>query len=258
VPDPTSPWPAALDRTPVNARVAPRDAGLRAALAAALDHYLGGVEPCVLTELVSESVAVDILCFPPTEAVPVWTFATSGMSDLPMAVPRWSDYPRYAELMICLDWDWPVGPDLFAEEAAFWPVRLLRALARYPHATGAVLAPGQTFTLAELADGDEPTGDATDADTPRLLSPELPFTGVLLGVPLLLGDQKEPCLIPMEDEGRALQLLTVLPLHPAELDLARKRGVTALTEAFGRLARAHPDDEATEHFNPNRPDATRF
>lgn len=261
MPELAQPWPSALDQTPVNARVTPRDDAMRTALAAFLDLVLDGVEPCVLTELVSESVAVDILCFPPTEVAPVWTFVTSGMSDLPMAVPGWSDYPPYAELMICLDWNWPIGADLFASEAAFWPIRLLRTLARYPHTTGAVLAPGQTFTQVELADDDESDSEAEPADSvsrPRPLSPGLPFTGVLLGVPLLLSDKEDPHIIPAEDDGRALQILTILPLHPAELDLARRRGVTALTDAFARMARARPDDEITEHFNPHRPDATDF
>jgi hypothetical protein len=233
-PDPPKPSP--------NGEPAQPDAILRAALITRLDACLDGTEPGILTELVSDTVAIDILCYPPTARSPVWTLVTSGMSDLPMVTPAGNGHPAYGELMICLDEQWPIGPDVMDREQDYWPLRLLRILARYPHLSRIALAPGQTIALS---------------DPPTPLGPDVPFTGILLGVPLLLGDDEGAHTIRAED-GRVLRLFTVLPLHPAELALARAKGVEALTDALSRMAAAGPAGEITERLDLGRPDATRF
>lgn len=54
------------------------------------------------------------------------------MSDLPMTVSDGAPASPYAELMICLPPDWPVKSPM-SDRRAYWPVRLLKTIARLPH-----------------------------------------------------------------------------------------------------------------------------
>ena len=50
-----------------------------------------------------------------------------------MNVPDgWEDY-RYAEMMICLPPDWNMDQRAWNDERHYWPIRLLKTLARLPH-----------------------------------------------------------------------------------------------------------------------------
>ena len=76
----------------------------------AIADYLGEVfgEPSSVShELLSNKVHIDILIYTATEDRPFHVLATSGMSDLPMAVPEEYPFLAHAELILALPADWP-------------------------------------------------------------------------------------------------------------------------------------------------------
>lgn len=89
-------------------------------------------------EIVSEKVHIDVHVTAPTEERPYYVLYTTGMSDLPMTVPEeFTEEQKkklsYAELMMLLPKDWQVGEEEFKDEKWYWPVRVLKSAARYPH-----------------------------------------------------------------------------------------------------------------------------
>jgi len=61
--------------------------------------------------------------------------------------PRW----RWAELVLCLSRDWPVGQTDINDERHFWPLPWLWKLARFPHEYRTWLGYGHT-----VPNGDPP------------------------------------------------------------------------------------------------------
>lgn len=215
--------------------VAPHDEVMRATNAELLSR-LEGTEPKVLGEVVSDLIALDVLFYPPTEDSPCWTVVTSGMSDLPMTVPPDYAHLAYAELTLALPETFEPGDNVFADEANYWPIGLIKRLARYPHEAGTYLTVAQTVAFA---------------DPPVPLDPDGQFVAVLIGIPMLLGDEATEA-VPAKD-GRLLNLLSVIPLRAEEYELARTEGADALFDAISTLASRDPDNELTEYVDPNRP-----
>jgi hypothetical protein len=209
--------------------VAPQ--GQRQEVADAIDRHFTehfGPIDCVLHEIVSHRVAVHVYVLEPTDQRPFRTLITSGMSELPMTVPQGHGISPYAELAICLPADWPLDQESFRDENVYWPVRLLKQVARLPHEYGTWVGAWHSV----------PNGDPADP-----YAPATPFAGVAV-VPMLTVP-KEAQTIEVGG-GTRIELLALLPLHPAEIALKRERGTNALIEA---LDRGH----ITEAFDPNRP-----
>src|SRR5439155_11079655 len=120
-------------------------------------RYVGKVEH-VFHEIVSDLVHVDVHLIPPQPNREFVTLVTSGMSDRPMTLPPGCDAPAYAELLLCLPPDWPLEQEDFKDEAKFWPVRLLKFLARLPHEYDTWLSFGHTVPHG---DPPEPFADST-------------------------------------------------------------------------------------------------
>lgn len=186
-------------------------------------HYarLFGTEPTVWHEIVSPVVHVDVYLYPPTPERPHAVLATLGMSDLPMTVPeeveRWAaneGLPSLsrAEVMLALPADWPLTQEAFREEANYWPLRLLKQLARLPHEYGTWLGWGHT-----LPNG-HPVAQPYHASAP--------FTGVMLASPTLYGDEASPFRI----GERGGHLYAAIPLTTTEMDFKLQHGADALVE----------------------------
>jgi hypothetical protein len=111
-------------------------------LSAHLSGFLGA-SSMVWHEIISDKIHLDVIVFPPRADRECWTLVTSGMSDLPMKVPE--DAPdaeqmRFAEIVISLPKDWftadehgMIGDDQLQDERKYWPVGLIKFLARLPH-----------------------------------------------------------------------------------------------------------------------------
>ena len=114
-----------------------------AAVSDRIERYIGPVE-MVFHEVVSDLVHIDIQWVKPSVARPRHTLITSGMSHLPMTVPDACSEFQYGELSIKLSPDWRISEKAFKSENNYWPVRLLKTLARLPHEFETWLGTGHT------------------------------------------------------------------------------------------------------------------
>ena len=185
------------------------------AIGAHIERHLGPVSG-VFHEIISDLVHIDVHVVPATEQFPYLRLVTSGMSDLPMTVPDEvdADVPRYMELMVTLPADWPISQDAFEDERNYWPVRLLKGLARLPHEYDTWLGFGHTI----------PNGHPSEP-----YAPGVGFDGAI-GLPPVTPPEDFAELV-LED-GKVISFMTIIPLYPEEMDLKLKKGAEALLDRF--------------------------
>ena len=185
-------------------------------------HY-GPVEK-VFHELVSQDIHVDICVVEPTEERDYYTLVTMGMGAHAMHVPDELAGQRLdrAELAIALPADW--RPEGLEDERRYWPIRLLKDLARLPITCDTWLGWGHTM------DNQHPFAEDTD------------LCGALLVAPQGAGEGAETCVLP---GGTEICFYQVIPLYRDEMEYAQRQGSEALLE---RLA------EVSFVVDPHRPD----
>jgi hypothetical protein len=180
-----------------------------------------GEPASVFHELVSTTVHIDVHIVRATPERPWISLVTSGMSDLPMTVPEGAEDWRFAELMIRLPADWPLGEEAFKDERNYWPVRWLKQLARFPHELESWLSYGHSI----------PNGDP-----PGPIAPGVPFAGMILSAPWIGGEAFSTLYL---GDGTPVRFWSLIPLHPSEIDFKLKYGSE---ELFNRLAAAGASD----------------
>jgi hypothetical protein len=182
-----------------------------------------GDDSYVLHEAMSSTIHVDIHVVRPNPLKPYLTLLTSGMSDLDMAVPPEYRELALAELCLCLPGDWPLsmGGSDWRKPEYYWPIRLLQDIARYPHKLGTWLFWGHT-----LGDPEDPLpcGVATD------------FTGVIVVKPQTFS---EAATSVKTNDGRTINYLAVIPIHPNEMKFRLENGSIALID---KLVAANVDE----------------
>ncbi len=165
-------------------------------------------------EIVSDTVHIDVHHIRPTSERNYHILITTGMSYLPMHVPEGFEDWKYAELMICLPPDWPINEEAFRDEKNYWPVRLLKMLARFPHKFNTWLYWGHT-----VRNGDP---IASYAENTKLCSALLL---VPLGVP-------EDFLSLKINEDITVRFFSIYPIYKEEMEYKLKYGVDALLDKF--------------------------
>lgn len=184
-------------------------------ISAHIETHLGPVET-VFHEIVSDTVHIDVHFVKPTAVFPFVRLVTSGMSDLPMTTPEHPDIPRHVELLITLPPDWRLDQKSFEDEVWYWPIRLLKSLARLPHKHRTWLGWGHT-----VPNGDPPQPYADDTKLcaaillPSVTAPEAFFE---LDIP----------------GHKRITFYAVVPLHQREMDLKLRSGTAALTQLFDK------------------------
>jgi hypothetical protein len=189
-------------------------------LVAHLERHVGG-EPVVWHELVSDRVHLDVHAVPPHEGHPYWVLMTSGMSALPMTVPDDVDDRAdklHAELYLLLPPSWKMDASSFSDERNYWPIRLLKGLARIPHDFATWLGHGHSI----------PNGDPAE---PYARGTKL--TGAIIVSSRGLGD--EFGTVPGSPPIRIYQ---VLPVTTAEMDMKLRAGTE---ETLAHLEEAVPN-----------------
>lgn len=200
-------------------------AGQRPDVADAIDAHIGqyfGPVTSVVHEFASHLVGVHIYVVGPTEERPFQTLITSGMSERPMTVPQGHGISPFAELMISLPADWQLDGD------QAWPIRMLKQVARLPHEYGTWI--GEWHSV--------PNGDPAEP-----YAPGTPFAGVVVAPMVRVPAQAR--VIEVAD-GSTINLLALVPLHPAELRLKIAKGTGALIEQLDR-------GDVSELLDPDRP-----
>ena len=100
-------------------------------------------------------VHVDICIVPPTEERDYYTLVTMGMGAHRMNVPEeLAEYKlERAELAIALPADWKLDQESMKDEKWYWPIRLLKSLARLPINCDSWLGHGHTVEKPDITKG---------------------------------------------------------------------------------------------------------
>ncbi len=143
---------------------------------------------------------------------------TMGMSALPLNVPEGYQGARFVELMILLPKKWALTEQDFNNESSYWPIRLLKDIARFAHHNNTFIGFGHTVADAENADDLEPFASNTE------------FCASIMLPPISLGDHSF-CL-KRDGEQRDIHFFAVIPLYRDELLFKMEQGSDALLDRF--------------------------
>ncbi|KAG0919805.1 hypothetical protein G6F32_015946 [Rhizopus arrhizus] len=105
-----------------------------------------------------------------------------------------ADVPRYMELMVTLPADWPISQDAFEDERNYWPVRLLKGMARQPHAYDTWLGYGHTI----------PTGHPSAPSAPGV-----GFDGAIVLPPVTTPEDFAELVL---EDGKTIAFMALMPL----------------------------------------------
>jgi hypothetical protein len=182
-------------------------------ISAHIEKHLAEVDS-VFHEIVSDTVHIDVHFVKPTKAFPFVRLITSGMSDLPMAVPPDSQAPKYVELIATLPGNWKLDQEFFKDETWYWPIRLIKSLARLPHKHGTWLGWGHSVPNGNPA---EPYAENTK------------LTGAVILAPASVPEAFHTLAI---SPGKIIQFYAVVPLYEEEMNLKLRSGSDKLLEKF--------------------------
>lgn len=180
-----------------------------------IEKHLGPVET-VFHELISDKVHVDVHLVKPTDEFPYVRLVTSGMSDLPMRTPADPRLPKYAELLVTLPADWRLTQADMQDERWYWPIRLLKVLARLPHEYQTWLGWGHTVPNGNPA--------APYAENTK-------FCGALVIPSVTVPNEFHTLAIP---NVKDITFYAVVPLYEREMNLKLRSGLDALLERFDK------------------------
>jgi len=157
-------------------------------------------------------IKIDVMSLAPSEEKPYYLLYTCGMSDKPMNTPQNAKDMERAELYMLLPDSWPFPPrGEIPPYSSFWPIRLLRALGRFPHTEKTWLGRGHT-----VSNGLEcvPFMEGSELCAVILSEPSRSFS------PLIAED------------GEKIRFYIVIPIYREELEIKDKYGVTELYKLF--------------------------
>ena len=193
----------------------PGDDQLIEDVSAHIARHVAPVES-VFHEIVSDDLHIDIHWLPPAPQRPYHTLVTSGMAERRMNTPEEMSAFSHAELVILLEPEWPVSMRAFEQERHYWPVRLLKTLARFPFENDTWLGHGHTVATTNPP---EPFAEGTE------------LAACILLPPLTLGEE----FWRMGRAGRPdVYFWAVVPIYREELQLKLERGTDALMDALDR------------------------
>lgn len=160
-----------------------------------IEEYFGEF-PTIFHEIRSPDIHCDIYIVPPTEKRDYYTLITVGMGahvmDIPEGLER-EDLGR-AELMICLPKNWKIGEN---SPEWFWPISLLKNLARLPIISQTWLGWGHSV------DNKDPFSSNTMLCGSLLIYPEDVESGA------------DTCRLP---NGDTVNFLELVPLYREEMN----------------------------------------
>lgn len=175
-----------------------------------IEHYYGNFE-FVFHEKVSPDIHVDICLIPPSEECNWYTLVTMGMGAHLMNVPNQlkEDQLERAELVICLPEYWKLDKEHLKDEKWYWPIRLLKELARFPGENNTWLGWGHTVSY------DGPLSYTTELCASILINPPCGNIG------------GNTCTLP---DGEEVNFYQIIPLYGDELEFKFKNGTQKLLD----------------------------
>ena len=175
-----------------------------------IQQYFGDFEN-VFHELASPDIHVDICVVQPSAERDYYTLVTMGMGAHRMNVPEeLAEYKlERAELAIALPKDWKLKQEDMRDERWYWPIRLLKTLARLPIASDTWLGFGHTM------DHEEDFAKDTKLCAAILTGPQGTEEG------------SEVCTLP---GGEEVNFYQVIPLYRDELEYKLAHDADALLD----------------------------
>ncbi len=175
-----------------------------------IQQYFGDFEH-VFHELASPDIHVDICVVQPSAERDYYTLVTMGMGAHRMNVPEeLAEYKlERAELAIALPKDWKLKQEDMRDERWYWPIRLLKTLARLPIASDTWLGFGHTM------DHEEDFAKDTKLCAAILTGPQGTEEG------------SEVCTLP---GGEEVNFYQVIPLYRDELEYKLAHDADALLD----------------------------
>lgn len=167
----------------------------------------------IFHEIYSPDIHVDICVVPPTDESGHYTLVTMGMGAHRMNVPE--ELAQYhlerAELAICLPADWDIQSQ---DEKNYWPLRLLKMLARMPVSEDTWLGWGHTIDYGQSF------AENTELSSVLLLDPAASEDAAVLTLP----------------NGENVNFYQLIPLYKEEQDYKLKNGTNELLKQFYDLS----------------------
>ena len=152
-------------------------------------------------EMVSPDIHCDIAIVPPTEEQPYYKLVTMGAGAYKMTLPKEmkSNVCDRAEYVVFLPKDWNLESD---KEEDYWPVRMLKTVARLPIRTDSWLCWTHTVQLSD--DGSPVAEDAQ-------------FNSCVL-LPSMGKEGQEVLPLKLSLFGKRVAFYQLYPLYPEELE----------------------------------------
>ena len=181
-----------------------------------IQQYFGKFEN-VFHELVSPDIHVDICVVPPSEERDYYTLVTMGMGAHRMNVPEeLAEYKlERAELVIALPGNWKLNHEDLKNERWYWPIRLLKTLARLPIASDTWLGFGHTM------------------DNEDDFAKDTKLCAAMLTGPQDTEDGSEVCILP---SGEEVNFYQVIPLYREELEYKMEHDADALLDKMDGIS----------------------
>lgn len=164
-------------------------------------------------EMVSFDIHLDVTVIPPTDEQPYYKLVTTGAGAFKMNVPdKYKPYKlERAEYVIFLPKDWDIKS---TKEEDYWPIRMLKNVARLPIATDSWLTYGHTVQMTEDA------------------SPVAGNTGfnscVLIGSFGKNNQEVEPVKLGLF--GKTINFYQIYPLYNEEMEFLFEHSLSELSE----------------------------
>ena len=181
-----------------------------------IQQYFGNFET-VFHELSSPDIHVDICVVPPSEERDYYTLVTMGMGAHRMNVPEeLAEYKlERAELAIALPKDWKLKQEDMKDDRWYWPIRLLKSLARLPIASDTWLGFGHTM------------------DNEDDFAKDTKLCAAILTGPQDTEDGSEVCILP---SGEEVNFYQVIPLYREELEYKLAHDADALLDKMDGIS----------------------
>ena len=187
----------------------------------AVEQHIGktfGPVEMVFHELVSPDIHVDICMIPPSEERDYYTLVTMGMGAHRMNVPEeLAEYKlERAELAIALPLDWKLDEASLKEQRWYWPIGLLKVLARLPITEDTWLGFGHTM------DKQSPFAEGTELSA-----------AILVGPQDVVWEGGEVCVLP---GGQEVNFYQVIPLYRDEMEYKLAHDADALLDKMADVS----------------------
>ena len=181
-----------------------------------IQQYFGKFEN-VFHELSSPDIHVDICVVPPSKERDYYTLVTMGMGAHRMNVPEeLAEYKlERAELAIALPRNWKLKREDLKNERWYWPIRLLKTLARLPIASDTWLGFGHTM------------------DNEKDFAKGTKLCAAILTGPQDTEDGSEVCILP---SGEEVNFYQVIPLYRDELEYKLAHDADALLDKMNGIS----------------------